>query len=203
MRPLAIAVLAGSLALALPRVALASPPDDIEIALRAGVMTRPGGQQGSPLAFGLGVRAGAMIEGFYVGASVINDWGGSQSLGTPPGSGPGAPTSTGSLGTEYLLYGVDLGYSFTLFNRLVLRPQVGGGLDAATYTCSMLDSSGRSTGCAGQKTHGWYVEPGAVALGPLGRFLFAGLDANLLVIAPGDVTVSPAFTAHALLGLRF
>jgi hypothetical protein len=67
----------------------------------------------------------------------------------------------------------------------------------------MLDSSGRSTGCAGQKTHGWYVEPGAVALVPLGRFLFAGLDANLLVIAPGDITVSPAFTAHALLGLRF
>jgi hypothetical protein len=201
MRPL-VAVTLASLALTASSVAHAAPPDAVEVAVSPGLMTKPSGNDGSAVGLGFGARGGAMIEGFYFGARVINYWGGSQSAGqTPSGLGaPGATTSSSTLGTEYLLYGVELGYSFTLFHLLLLRPQVGGGIVNTTSTCTIPDGSGGSIHCSGDTTQGPYFEPGVTALVPLGRFLFTGLDANLLMLFEGG---SPAFTMHAQLGIRF
>jgi len=205
MRPLATALAAASLVFTLAPAAHAVPPDDVELGLRTGLITRPSGNAGSPVALGLGVRLGGMISGFYFGLSVINYWGGSQSAGPPPGESlPGASTSSGTVGSEYLLYGLELGYSISLFNeRLTLRPQLGGGLGKTTYTCGATSGSASAAlVCGDDHTYGPYLEPGVTALVPLGRILFVGLDANLLLLIDSG-TVSPALTMHAQLGLRF
>jgi len=202
MRPLVTAIVSASLVCAASTAARAAPPDDIEVALTPGVLTRPAGNSGSPVALGFGARAGAMISGFYFGLGVVNYWGGSQSEGPPPNAaGLGASTSPASVGAEYLLYGLDLGYSFALLDRFLVRPQLGVGLDNTTSTCAVL-GSGTSYTCSGLETHSPYLEPGVTGLLPLGRMLFAGVDANLLLLI-GSRTVAPALTMHFQLGLRF
>jgi hypothetical protein len=201
MRSLATAIVAASLVGTSSNAARAAPPDGTEFAVTPGLLTRPTGHSGSPVALGFGGRAGAMFSGFYFGVSVINYWGGSEPP-PPPGVGaPGAPTSTGVVGAEYLLYGLELGYGFALFNRLILRPQLGGGVIQTTSTCS-VEYQGVTVDCGGPTTHDAYFEPGVTALLPLGWILFAGVDANLLLFVGGS-TVPSAFTTHAQLGLRY
>jgi hypothetical protein len=102
----------------------------------------------------------------------------------------GAPTgATAKASESSLLYGVDVGYNFSLL-FLTLRPVVGVG----NYT---LHKSGAESG----DVHNVYVQPGAMALIGIGLWFFGG-DANVL-LTPGLQNSKAAFTANGQVGVKF
>ncbi|HEY3821073.1 MAG TPA: hypothetical protein VGL81_28105 [Polyangiaceae bacterium] len=184
---------AALLACALPASAHAEPLG-LEVAAQAGFGT---GVE-TPPAPAVGARAGASIASLYFGVAVVEYFGSTKPT-APPTNGPGAPTSStsASLGVDDLLYGIALGYDIKPLAPLTLRPQVGAGL--ARVSCS-------DHWCGGDVSYP-YVEPGATVLLALGKYVFVGVDVNLLVVAVQSAFTpknAPAsLTMHGQLGVRF
>jgi hypothetical protein len=193
MRPLSrvSAIFAGVAAALLAHDAHAFGPIDLEIALKGGYGTSPGGGSGpNPLGIGLGGRAGVSIFGLYGGASLINYFGESQTV-------VGVKTSV-----HTLMYGFEGGYG-SKFGPLTLRGQVGVG-----NAHGSIDVSGGPLPGGSVSNDTLYIEPGATLLIVIGKFLM-GADANVLFLpnqtdpVTGKQSFDAAFTAHAQVGLRF
>jgi hypothetical protein len=186
-RKLALAALLPCVASTISRGASAEPAG-VEVAARTG------------LAYGLGARAGASIASLYFGVSLIEYFWGSQTTLPPPGSGLAGSTlgdpSTGAKVTEHaLLYGIALGYDLKPLKWLTIRPEVGAGFftETTTRTCA--------PDCAStDKQTNAYIEPGVTGLVGLGPYLFAGADADLILVPSGMALVS---ALHGQFGIRF
>jgi hypothetical protein len=203
---------------------------DVEVAGSAGYGTNVS-HGPSPLAVGLGARAGVDVYGVYGGLSVMHYFGTSGDCGGgAPTSGDGlmglpatfcnAGTGEVSLSQYADLYGVDLGYTFKR-SVFKIRPVVGVGDTEITRTGSVGTESITAPPLAQYRSaNTLYVQPGVTVLLAVGSFL-AGANANLLVI-PNVVDISGvtpnmdgtssvtttkatfvAFTVHAQVGFRF
>jgi hypothetical protein len=186
-------------------------PIDVEVALKFGVGTAPGGEGSglNPLNLGDGARGGVALSGLYGGLAVMEYYGrrseGSSCVVTPTGWVPDG--STGSTSAHALMYGVEGGYGVKLGARSLLRAQLGVG-DYA----EMIDVSGSSSAAASEPFRGTrnsvYLEPGLTAMFSFARVLFAGFDVNVLLL-PNDAKLGggssfdAAFTAHGQFGLKF
>jgi hypothetical protein len=172
-------------------------PLDLEIGVKAGAGTVPGGGSGpNPLGFGLGGRAGVSIFGLYGGLSLLNYFGESQTLG---------PFKTSA---KSLMYGVEGGYGSSL-GPLTLRAQVGVGNYSETVDLTVSGGA-----AAGMPVPTWtgtrnslYIEPGLTAMIAFGT-VFIGADANVLLLPNdpnpnGQTSFDAAFTAHGQVGVKF
>ena len=97
------------------------------------------------------------------------------------------------------MYGFEAGYNWKIA-ILTIRPQVGIGNSALTYSVSGAPARLGNTSDL-------YVEPGVTGLVSLG-VLFVGADANILILPnisqpSGDKGTETAFTLHGQLGVRF
>jgi hypothetical protein len=158
------------------------PVDTIEIAARVGGGTTPVSGGPNALGFGLGVRGGATLYGFYGGLSFMDYLGSGQDL---PATGGG----TTRYSSSSILIGFEGGYEIPI-SIVTLRPELGVGSYILTQTESVSNSSGSV-----------YFEPGVTGLLTLGRWI-VGADANVLFL-PWLAGSQPAFTAHGQLGFRF
>jgi hypothetical protein len=191
--PIALSAFCAALGAGLfPRDAFALGPVDLEVAVRGGYGTSPGGGV-NPLGGSIGGRAGVKFLEFYGGLSLLYYFGESTDVPGVPGLLP-----SGSLSAHSLLYGIDVGYGPTFFDVLTLRGVVGIG----NYTLT-ADYLGAST--SGSNL---YLEPGITALLSFAGF-FVGADANALIL-PGvtpagtsSSTTDTAFTVHGQLGMKF
>jgi hypothetical protein len=175
---LLLAAAAGAGTLSISRDAHALGPIDLEIGAKVGYGTNPTGDTIDPLGFGIGGRAGVSIFSIYAGLSAMYYFGGSASNGA--GSRDGKAT----------LYGLELGYGFSLA-FLTLRPQIGVGFYNGNFTTPPpSDGDGRNV----------YLEPGLTAIIPFGIW-FAGADANLFFL-PGQNHSGTGFTFHGQFGLK-
>ena len=185
---------AGAVLLAFPSEARAIGPIDVEAAGRVGFASSPlSGGGPNPMGFGLGVRGGMSVYGFYGGVSLMYYLGGSQYLS------PGASDSFSTL-----MYGVEFGYTFKLPAFVRIRPQVGFGNWKLT-----------ESGFTSNSNSDMYIEPGVVAEVSFGPLL-VGVDVNALFL-PGLSDCGPtatmgmacvsneqaAFTAHGQVGVKF
>jgi hypothetical protein len=191
-----------------PRDAHALGPLDVEVALRGGGGTPPGGDSPSPLAYGIGGRAGVAIFGWYGGLSLVDYFGESQTALSPGFSG----STTTSV--HALLFGVEGGYGLK-FGPTTVRAQVGVGnyqetvaFQAASGGCVSV-VIGQACTPAGPVRPSYtvsslYLEPGVTAMIAFGT-VFGAADANVLVLPhePGTSSVGAAFTLHGQVGLKF
>jgi hypothetical protein len=181
-------------------------PLDVEVALKAGGGTPPGGDSPSPLAYSIGGRAGVAFSGAYGGLSLVNYFGESQAAD---------PTVPGSLGVAVhaLMFGAEGGYGWKL-GTLTLRAQLGVGNFAETvsYPATNGGCVAIATGSAcppvvsrpSYRIHSLYLEPGVTAMISFGT-VFVAADANVLVLPNrfGASSTDAAFTLHGQLGLKF
>ncbi len=188
---------------AMTRNAHALGPVDIEVGAKVGFATNPTSSSSvtvngasatasapNPLGFGLGARGGVSFMGIYGGVQLMYYFGSSQDesvLG-----------QTFSAKEHAFMYGVELGYGFTLLDLLTIRPQVGIG--NATFSLSG-NTSGVANVSSDQSNSNLYIEPGVTALISLGGW-FVGADANVLFF-PGLDNSKAAFTLHGQIGLKF
>jgi hypothetical protein len=198
----------GAAAALAPRDAHALGPLDVEVALKGGGGTPPGGDSPSPLAYGVGGRAGVAIFGWYGGLSLVDYFGESQTANL------GASGSY-TMSVHALLFGVEGGYGLK-FGPMTLRAQVGVG----NYQES-VDFRAASGGCVAVATgqvcpppagpvppsysvYTLYLEPGMTAMIAFGT-VFGAADANALVLPhqPGTSSIGAAFTLHGQVGLKF
>jgi hypothetical protein len=191
-----------------PRDAHALGRLDVEVALKGGGGTPPGGDSPSPLAFGIGGRAGVAIFGWYGGLSLVDYFGESQTATTPGVSG------SYTMSVHALLFGVEGGYGLKL-GPTTLRAQVGVGnyqetvaFQAASGGCVAV-ATGQVCPPAGPvrssySVHTLYLEPGVTAMMAFGT-VFGAADANVLVLPHEPITssVGAAFTLHGQVGLKF
>ncbi len=172
-------------------------PLDLEIGVKAGAGSTPGGGSGpNPLGFGLGGRAGVSIIGLYGGLSIVNYFGASTTLS------PGISASA-----HALMYGVEGGYG-SKFGPLTFRTQIGVGNYSETVNVTVSGAGSAALVPPGTGTNtSLYIEPGVMAMIAIGT-VFIGADANVLLL-PNDPQLSgqssfdAAFTAHGQLGLKF
>jgi hypothetical protein len=184
-------------------------PIDVEVALKFGVGTAPGGEGSglNPLNLGDGARGGVALSGLYGGLAVMEYYGrtaGSSCVVTPTGCVPDG--STGPTSAHALMYGVEGGYGVKLGTRSLLRAQLGVGDYAETVHVSGTPTVAvppfRGT------RNSVYLEPGVTAMFSFARILFAGFDVNVLLL-PNDAKLGggssfdAAFTAHGQFGLKF
>jgi hypothetical protein len=191
-----------------PRDAHALGPVDVEVALKGGGATPPGGESPSPLAFGVGGRAGVAIFGFYGGLSLVDYFGESQTASSPGVSG------SYTTSVHALLFGVEGGYGLK-FGPTTVRAQVGVGnyqetvaYQAASGGC-VATAMGQVCPPGGPVRPGYYVntlylEPGVTAMIAFGT-VFVAADANALVLPhqPGTSSLGAAFTLHGQVGVKF
>jgi hypothetical protein len=192
MRGFALATLtACAVALSMERNAHALGPFDVEVAARGGFATSPlsGTNAGNPLGFGVGGRAGIVLdETFYLGGSILYYFTGNENELSTSVAGSSLASTTQSVSTRVLMYGAEMGYGIDLTDFLTLRPQVGFG--DATFS-----QSG-----AGASTTTWYLEPGVAGLLPLGKLL-VGADVDMLLLSVTQPEV--AFLFDAQVGVKF
>ena len=155
-------------------------PIDLEGGLKVGVGTTPATFAASPLGFGIGGRAGVGFFNVYAGVSAMYYAGSSTDV--PSSIGPQTFSSSSTL------LGLEVGYSIHVLRRLTIRPQIGVG----NFAIASGDASQNFL----------YLEPGVTALVSLGRFLYVGADANVLILpsAPQDDGPAKALTALTLHG---
>jgi hypothetical protein len=231
---LATTTVAGGLVLASPRAASAWGPVDIEGGGTLGYGTNPS-HGPNPLGVGLGARAGVNVGGLYAGVDVTYYFGDSGNCGGgAPNSSDGlsslpagfCTTLPGevSLAQRSVLYGADLGYSWSVprVRVLKLRPMLELG-DAAVSRTGTLGSSDLTTTPSlspDRQENRFYLQPGLTLLLVVDAFVL-GVDANLILI-PGVVDLEGvgasadgsgnlltsqrtfvAFTTHGQMGFRF
>jgi hypothetical protein len=191
-----------------PRDAHALGPLDVEVALKGGGGTPPGGDSPSPLAYGIGGRAGVAFFGWYGGLSLVDYFGESQTA-----ANLGVPGSS-TMSVHALLFGVEGGYGLK-FGPTTLRAQVGVGnyqetvaFQAASGGC-VATAFGQACPPAGPvrpsySVYTLYLEPGVTAMIAFGT-VFGAADANALILPHQPVTssVGAAFTLHGQVGVRF
>jgi hypothetical protein len=192
--PALFAVLACLGALSADRSAHALDPFDIEVAAKAGYATSPlsgngGSSTGNPLGFGLGGRAGLVLDDtIYFGGSVTYFFTGNENLTNAAVSGSSVAETPVSVSTKVLMYGAEMGYGSDLFSLLTLRPHIGFGDATISY-------SGESS-----STTTWYLQPGMTGLVTLGKFL-VGADVDMLLLAVSQPQA--AFLFDAQVGAKF
>jgi hypothetical protein len=203
----ASAVVLGATLTAWPREAMAAGPLDIEGGGVGGGATNPS-HGPSPFGGGVGMRAGAGYQGFYLGFALTHDFGDSGDLS--------AGKAEAAVKQSAALYGADLGYTFGFASEryLKLRPivQLGDVQITRSGSVSSQELSGSYSG--------FYVQPGFLVLLMVNAF-YAGVDVGLLIV-PGasdleGVTENAvdtaslvtsrrslaAFTSHGQIGFRF
>lgn len=190
MRFFRVALPAAALALAFvasENTAHALGPIDIEAGAKVGVATNPS-DGNNPYGFGLGLRGGVGIFGFYGGISAVHYFGSDVDVLVPGQSDKPHLSTT--------LLGLELGYTISAIPIINIRPQLGIG-NATFY----VSGGGSDT----SDSH-VYVEPGVVVLVPLG-LVYVGADVNALIIPGVDVgTESKTYTSltiHGQVGVRF
>lgn len=198
MRTVSIAAAAfafGVGSFAMTRDAHALGPIDLEIGLKAGGASNPFSSNNpypnpNPLGFGLGARAGVGIFGFYGGLKFMYYFGSSDTAS--------APGESGSYSRHTVMYGAELGYSISILDLIVIRPQVGIG-EATISSGSSL--SGLVNGSLTQGSHGnLYIEPGVTALVGFGLW-FVGADANVIFF-PGLDNSHVAVAFNGQVGIK-
>ena len=165
-------------------------PIDVEAGAKVGVATNPFANGVNPYGFGLGVRGGVGIFGFYGGVSAVHYFGSSTDIPSLAGTINATTSST--------LLGLELGYTISALPLVNIRPQLGIGNITYYTSASGNDSSNAYL----------YLEPGVALLVPLG-LLYVGADANPLVVPSVDALGSTdkkaytSFTVHGQIGVRF
>lgn len=174
--------------LGVPTEARARDPFDFEVAAKAGYGTNPYGGDLNPLGFGLGGRSGMSFRNIYIGVSFVDYVGGRVDAEVP---GPVSNHAFVSVSIHALMYGIEAGYSFALLDLVTIRPQLGIGNDEVN---------------ASVPGHHLYLEPGIVAIAPLG-VCFAGVGVNLLLLpalmACGSSWLGMALTLDGQVGIKF
>ena len=99
------------------------------------------------------------------------------------------------------MYGVEVGYGFTLTRVVTLRPLFAIGNFTATTDSSGQDPITGNHLSSSSSRSNVYVEPGITALLLFGRW-FVGADLNALIL-PGMANVSGGFSTHGQIGLVF
>jgi hypothetical protein len=191
-----------------PRGAHALGPLDVEVAFKGGGATPPGGDSPSPLAYGIGGRAGVAFSGWYGGLSLVDYLGESQTVISPGVSG------SSTMSVHALTFGVEGGYGLK-FGPTTLRAQVGVG--NYWQTVAFQEAGGGCVSVAiGQActpagpvrpsytVYSLYLEPGVTAMIAFGT-VFGAADANVLILPhePGTSSVGAAFTLHGQVGVKF
>jgi hypothetical protein len=176
-------------------------PVEVELGARLGYATNPDSNISNPLGTNVGLRGGLeLFHRLYLGVNGQYYFG--SSVDTPL-SGPG---TDGTVTTHTTLLGLEAGYSFHV-SLLTIRPQLGFG-DAQITTLGNYQPDAITTTSLPNYTvtnTRFYLEPGIVALVNIG-ILYAGADANILVITDGNTQDSKAYTSFAFglqAGLRF
>jgi hypothetical protein len=196
MRTVSIAAAAfafGVGSFAMTRDAHALGPVDLELGLKAGGASNPlsgDSPNPNPLGFGLGARAGVGIFGFYGGLKFMYYFGSSDTL-----SGPG---ESGSYSRHTVMYGAELGYSISILDLIVIRPQLGIGEATISSGSSVsgLINGNLTSGSGGNL----YLEPGVTVLVGFGLW-FVGADANLIFL-PGHDNSHAAVAFNGQVGIK-
>jgi hypothetical protein len=174
---------------AMTRDAHALGPIDLEIGLKAGGASNPlsgDSPNPNPLGFGLGARAGVGIFGFYGGLKFMYYFGSSDTAS--------APGESGSFSRHTVMYGAELGYSISILDLIVIRPQIGIG-EATISRGSSISGLVNGSFSSGSDSN-LYLEPGVTALVGFGLW-FVGADANLIFFPGLDNShVSVAFNGQ-------
>jgi hypothetical protein len=149
-----------------------------------------------PMGGGPGVRAGASLDGFYVGLAYVDflSQGGSVDVGDISDSGS----------THGVSVGADVGYGRTFFERLIVRGLVNVSdyvamSDGQTATCTATFSSCTTTDWH-HVSHNMYLQPAILVEVTLGPVL-VGADTSFLYMPRGTVpgtSISSPFAALML-----
>ena len=171
---------------------------DVEFGARAGYGSPPIRGGNNPFGGALGGRIGFAIGRFYVGASVVNYFGGNDV----------------DLSDSALLYGVELGFGFRyrVFSTaaLTIRPQVGFGNATFFHTDPSQAKIDVVTSASGQQSrsstsdtttvNNVYVEPALVVMLASGHN-FAAISAGVVVV-PGISYAEPEPSTWLSYGLQ-
>lgn len=195
-------ILSGGLAcLALLSVATearAVGPVDVEIAGEVGTGTNPIGGTMNPQLGSVGARVGVVYRHVYVGADLLEEFGGFVDYGNVAFGQPHLLGRAPIVKSQ--AFGARLGYGFAIEqDDLVVRPQLGIGDYIMTSYLSGTPV-GDTSPEFGPPTSALYLEPGVCVLGLIGHVIH-GADANVLI--ESQAGTEPALTAHLQAGVRF
>lgn len=172
-----------------------------EAAARGAFVSAPIRGAVNPFGVGLGARVGLVLSNVYLGATVVDFFGGTDGVGTD----------------QSLLFGVEAGYSVHLGRHVTLRPQLGLGDLILSHTepppagtVDVVTSASGGGGALSTTTHvaNIYLQPGLTWMFAWDSF-FVAVDADALIVpgitygpAPAQETTWLSYTLGGQIGFR-
>ena len=142
----------------------------------------------NPFGIGFGVRGGYDIGPLYVGARFLFFLGDSEEI-----SGVEASANSITLGLE-------TGYRVELLEKLILQPEIGGGLVVQSAE-SMTSGAAGTEVPMDESSEVLYIAPGFALLAYVGRRSYVGIDVQLPIMFDDDTVLE--LTMFATGGMRF